>query len=80
MHDDVCGINFLHLIALWLDAAMDKDEFAFLYPYAADYFQIRVAKGIEEDPRTINDLLPEFKGCYHMKVWCYGNEIAVTGY
>lgn len=76
--DDVRGINFIHLIALWLDT-VNKEEFDEYYPYAADHFQIRVAGGIE-DPRTLQDFLPEFKGCYHIKVWCYGDEIVATKY
>lgn len=77
--DNVRGINFPHLIALWLDAAMNKDEFAHLYPYAADHFNIQAGGGIE-DPRTLEDFLLSFKGCYHIKVWCYGTEISLSEY
>lgn len=72
--DDCKGINFIHLIAMYLDCGQSMSELAEYHPYLADYFQIRVISGREEDPRTLNDVLPEFIGQYHLQVYCFGEE------
>lgn len=75
--DDVKGINLLHLIQCWLEAREDGQPMEEHYPHAADHFQIRVIENIE-DPRTLSDVLPDFEGCSHIKVWCLGDEIPAS--
>lgn len=73
--DPVKGINFIHLLACWLDCHLDGKSFEDYYPHAADSFQIRVLNG--EDAPLLQEILPEFDGCFHIKVWCFGEEMEV---
>jgi len=63
----------LHLVGLWREAKLDGETLEDQYPYAAEYFKIRVVS--EGDQAHIRDILPEFDGCPYIKIWCMGDEI-----
>lgn len=71
--DKVAGVNLLHLVALWRETQLNGETLSEQYPDAAEYFQIRV---MTSGARAhLRDILPEFDGCPHIKIWCMGDEI-----
>ena len=71
--DKVAGVNLLHLVALWREAQLDGETLSEQHPDAAEYFQIRVMSS--GDQAHLQDILPEFDGCPHIKIWCMGDKI-----
>jgi hypothetical protein len=69
----VAGVNLFHLVTLWREAQLDGEVLEDAYPYAAEHFQIKMVSSGEN--KYIRDILPDFEGCPHIKIWCMGAEM-----
>ncbi len=71
------GVNLYALIGFWLDCCQDWGQLEDDFPDVAEDFQIVVP--LDDDPRMLRDILPEFDGCRYVKCWCYGDELDLQG-
>lgn len=73
--DRVCGVDLFHLLYLWHDCELEREDFSERYPYAAQFFQVKVDDVAASE---IGKFLPAFGGCLYLQCWYYGELIVLS--